>query len=362
MEYQIVIGDSPPGLIAEDLRKFADPAKFEVSNTVLSEDETGGFWKEGEIHRLSTESYVWTFSLIYRGGEFDVIKWKTSFAWKEIKHAADDKERYMMKKDLFIGAIAGIFFLSIDENIEDNFSRLADMMDTFLEKTKGHAPFLVYGLIENKEKIRELKINKELLKNLADVKKWVSMNNGIFKLENLTELKMNMMHFINEYTHHVLTHFREKTEFKNLRLGEVHQLDYEDLSALKEIEVGLEEMAEGGATVDEMLSNMLFDLLKRPEFQEEPITPPVAEAEVEERKEPAPPPPTQIKKILEEIRLGIRRQCPKCFNKDRNKIFEELDKENIIMKNPNIYGFKYRCGMCGHEWKTHEYEWKNDSD
>ena len=69
------------------------------------------------------------------------------------------------------------------------------------------------------------------------------------------------------------------------------------------------------------------------------------------------PAPSKIKIILEEIRKGLRRQCPKCFNNDRNKIREVIDRENIIMENPNIYGFKYICGMCGHEWRTKR-DWK----
>ena len=84
-----------------------------------------------------------------------------------------------------------------------------------------------------------------------------------------------------------------------------------------------------------------------PEFQEEIYGQPIIKAgeEIELR-------PSKIKIILEEIRKGLRRQCPNCFNKDRNKIREVLDRENIIMENPNIYGFKYICGMCGSEWRT----------
>jgi len=71
------------------------------------------------------------------------------------------------------------------------------------------------------------------------------------------------------------------------------------------------------------------------------------------------PKPSKIKLILEEIRLGIRRQCPNCFNKDQKKIKELIDRENIIMENPKVYGWKLICGLCGHEWKTKEFEWKD---
>ena len=107
---------------------------------------------KGVIHHLSRESYVWNFSLVYREGNFDIIKWKTSFAWKE-RDKVEENQELIMEKGLFIGALAGIFFLMIDDNIYDNFNQLADMMDVFIDKTKNNAPFLVYGIIENKQKI-----------------------------------------------------------------------------------------------------------------------------------------------------------------------------------------------------------------
>ena len=84
---------------------------------------------------------------------------------------------------------------------------------------------------------------------------------------------------------------------------------------------------------------------------------PIEETEPEEIK----PPESKIKKILKEIRLGIRRQCPKCFNNERNKIREVVDKAHIIMENPNVYGFKFVCGMCGNEWKTQK-DWELKED
>lgn len=359
IEYQIVIGDAPPGLLSKELKQFADPSKHEVYEQTESVEKGKGYWDGGDIHRMSEESFVWTFSLIYKGGNFDVIKWKTSFAWKEQKAATSEKDKFLMKKDLFIGAVAGIFFLAIDDDIYDNFTRLADMMDTFLDKS-SRAPFLVYGIIENKQKIMELKTNKDLLKNLADVKKWVSINGGEFKLENLREIKMNMQHLITEYTYFILSKFKGSIDYPRLKLGEIHYIDYEDLSALKEIEAGLAEQASMDETVDDLLSNMLFELLRRPEFQEEVYVPPPEPEAVEPVKvEVQLPPPSKLKQILREIRLGIRRQCPQCFNKERDKIFEEIDRDNIIMQNPNIYGFKYRCGMCGHEWRTKKFEFED---
>ncbi|MFX1411219.1 MAG: hypothetical protein ACFFA6_12790 [Promethearchaeota archaeon] len=251
-----------------------------------------------------------------------------------------------MEKGLFIGAIGGIFFIKIDEDIGDNFIHLADMMDAFIEKTSSEAPFLVYGLIEDQKKITELKTNEEMLKNLADVKKWVAQHRGEFKLENLKEMKMNLPYLVREFTHFLLTKIESKTHYIDLQLGEVHFLDYHDISTLKEIEATLAEEAKAGENIDYLLSELFFKYLKMPEFQEEAITKAIEVSKVSK------PVPSKIKVILEEIKKGLRRQCPKCFNNDRNKIREVIDRENIIMENPNIYGFKYVCGLCGTEWRT----------
>ncbi|MFX1236580.1 MAG: hypothetical protein ACFFAS_07560 [Promethearchaeota archaeon] len=46
-----------------------------------------------------------------------------------------------------------------------------------------------------------------------------------------------------------------------------------------------------------------------------------------------------------------RRKCPKCQNEDKNKIHESTDKGTIIMDYPRMYGKKYKCGLCGTEWR-----------
>ncbi|MFX1398077.1 MAG: hypothetical protein ACFFAS_13655 [Promethearchaeota archaeon] len=45
------------------------------------------------------------------------------------------------------------------------------------------------------------------------------------------------------------------------------------------------------------------------------------------------------------------RKCPKCGNQKKKLIHEELDKTNIIMAYPRLYGKKYRCGECGSNWR-----------
>ena len=53
-------------------------------------------------------------------------------------------------------------------------------------------------------------------------------------------------------------------------------------------------------------------------------------------------------KIIQETR---RRRCPTCNNGNQRYIRELVDKTNIIMQSPRIYGKIYKCGICTTEWK-----------
>jgi len=45
-----------------------------------------------------------------------------------------------------------------------------------------------------------------------------------------------------------------------------------------------------------------------------------------------------------------RRICPHCDNNRQMSIQEKIDKKNIIIQYPRIYGKKYVCGLCGTNW------------
>jgi hypothetical protein len=46
-----------------------------------------------------------------------------------------------------------------------------------------------------------------------------------------------------------------------------------------------------------------------------------------------------------------RRKCPRCANENKMLIHESIDKGNIILDYPRMYGKKYKCGQCGVEWR-----------
>jgi hypothetical protein len=55
--------------------------------------------------------------------------------------------------------------------------------------------------------------------------------------------------------------------------------------------------------------------------------------------------------ILTIEKLEGRRKCPECGTDDPHMIHESVDKSNIILDYPRVYGKKYKCGQCGIEWR-----------
>jgi len=46
-----------------------------------------------------------------------------------------------------------------------------------------------------------------------------------------------------------------------------------------------------------------------------------------------------------------RRKCPECSNDNPLMIHESVDKGNIILDYPRLYGKKFSCGQCGVQWR-----------
>ncbi|TFG26665.1 MAG: hypothetical protein EU532_09295 [Promethearchaeota archaeon] len=66
----------------------------------------------------------------------------------------------------------------------------------------------------------------------------------------------------------------------------------------------------------------------------------------------APGIPGQIDdSIMTVEKMEGRRKCPNCGNEDKMMIHESVDKSNIILDYPRMYGKKFRCGLCGCLWR-----------
>jgi hypothetical protein len=94
----------------------------------------------------------------------------------------------------------------------------------------------------------------------------------------------------------------------------------------------------------------------QPEFKSEvkDVSPEEVKADISEVKAsgaaPGIPGRTDTS-ILTIEKLEGRRKCPECDNDNPLMIHESVDKSNIILDYPRVYGKKYRCGECGVQWR-----------
>ncbi|MFX1380020.1 MAG: hypothetical protein ACFFA4_13095 [Promethearchaeota archaeon] len=95
----------------------------------------------------------------------------------------------------------------------------------------------------------------------------------------------------------------------------------------------------------------------KPEFKSEvrDVSPEQIQAEISEVKAsgaaPGIPGRTDTSIRTVEKMDGTRRSCPECRTDDPHMIHESVDKSNIILDYPRVYGKKYKCGQCGVEWR-----------
>jgi hypothetical protein len=94
----------------------------------------------------------------------------------------------------------------------------------------------------------------------------------------------------------------------------------------------------------------------QPEFKSEvrEISPEEVKADISEVKASgaAPGIPGRTdESILTVEKVEGRRKCPECGTEDPHMIHESVDKSNIILDYPRVYGKKYLCGECGCNWR-----------
>ncbi|MHA2287913.1 MAG: hypothetical protein ACXABG_03915 [Promethearchaeota archaeon] len=97
----------------------------------------------------------------------------------------------------------------------------------------------------------------------------------------------------------------------------------------------------------------------QPEFKSEvrEVTPEEIKADIAQLKDVSassagPGIPGQVDhSILTVEKPEGRRRCPKCGTEDKSMIHESVDKSNIILDYPRVYGKMYHCGECATDWR-----------
>lgn len=87
-----------------------------------------------------------------------------------------------------------------------------------------------------------------------------------------------------------------------------------------------------------------------PEHKTEIKETPVIQKEISSSAAPGRPGQTDDS-IMTIEKIEGRRKCPNCANEDKMMLHETVDKSNIILDYPRMYGKKFRCGLCGCLWR-----------
>ncbi len=179
-----------------------------------------------------------------------------------------------------------------------------------------------------------------------------------------------------------ITHFEEGNDaevFAAIEKGEDYkESDHVQLRAESELEGETEADIKAKAVQPELKSKVVEApkpaAAKAPEAKRESVKPSekIAKEEVWEVSEEKKEKEVQAPKVKSMVSSGAapgrpgmtddsiitieksetgRRRCPKCSNENKLKIHESVDKTNIVLDYPRVYGKKYKCGQCGVTWR-----------
>ncbi|MFX0041928.1 MAG: hypothetical protein ACFE8L_03350 [Candidatus Hodarchaeota archaeon] len=237
-------------------------------------------------------------------------------------------------------------------------------------------------------KIAELEDKNKLLQEeeKPDVEFIESTRNTIANLMEEVNRLENVILKKNEKIHELVNEtnlLRNNIEFLKMQKPDVAQLE-EEIAILQEqvIELELEKKIlkeKGKKVVEEAVSSpqsqepIELPTLKPLEVETEQSPEPFLEAEeiisesnglkvkleevdpsyvlVDELKSILTPELEKEKQPIFEGTPEGRRRCPKCGNTNKALIREMPDKTHIILAYPRMYGKKYKCGLCGIEWR-----------
>ena len=214
------------------------------------------------------------------------------------------------------------------EKLESKLQKLSESSGDAQQVIDAEKEMLKEKNIEYKEKITDLETRVQELSQ---------QSNDVVEVEKdiLTEQAEKYKSRVKELQKELQKISKVNQEEKTFLEKEKDELSATNIDYVKKISE-LEAQLQNSSTTSTMLQSPQPEVVQTP--------PPNESSNID----------TETASIIEDPHVGIAdsvRKCPACGNQRKALIHEELDKNNIIMSYPRMYGKKYRCGECGGEWR-----------
>jgi hypothetical protein len=361
-QYKIIVCDGPGAKIFEKWRVWWDSAK-KIDESYMGPEYYWCFYQFGDFNRI----------------DITLVKWEIWSAWRIPKFPDE------LNKGAFIGANCGLFFYSPSDEV--SFEKAKELIQIFLEKRKSNAsPFLALALYDGKEMSADALAGAN---PVIEQREYFESKGGKLLYFDTNLLETDLRDYMTSLYRELMVLLEPnlvklldlEKEFWYLSMPELRAVLHADMKGIKikprlapppppptpELEqpVASEEskmvgVAEGAVKpVGEAPAEPVVSSPSEPVAAVE--SPPIDSNKVAISPEgeivPLKPDITQ-EEIVELVRKGyklpewvvIPRHCPKCYNQNQKSINQVIDKTVILMQNPLIYGIKYVCGNCGHNF------------
>lgn len=355
-QYKIIVCDGPGAKIFDKWRVWWDSAK-KIDETYMGPEFYWCFYQFGDFNRI----------------DITLVKWEIWSAWRYPKFPDE------LNKGAFIGANCGLFFYSPSD--ESSFEKTKEMIQIFLEKRKSTAsPLLALALYDGKEMSAEALASA---KPVIEQKEYFESKGGKLLFFDTNLLEADLRNYMTSLYRELMKLLEPKmvqildleNEFWYLSMPELRAILHADLKGIKI----KPRIAPPPPPVQEKVEQLPSPAIPAESSASEgtaPTTP--IEAATSTNNVSSPPeaidsnkvaispegeivplkPDITQAEIVELIRKGyklpewvvIPRHCPKCFNQNQKSINQVIDKTIVLMQNPLIYGIKYVCGKCGHNF------------
>lgn len=338
--YKIIISDDSGAPIFQKLNPLWESAKH-LDESYLGPEMYWAFYQLGDFDQI----------------EVSLVKWEIWSIWRA-------KSYTEFNKGAFIGVTGGIFFF-LPKN-ESSIKQLKESLEFFLTKRKSSvSPIIVMGILDREKKSIDSEMGED---KYREFEAYLAKKNVILKSIYKDEIEIKEQPWIHNIFKSLLSVMQPQlvqqldidSNFWQLPLSELRAILNANLQGIKLKPRHLPKLKpdiQKAAAVQINHSAKIGTLPTRieeltPEQQEHVAISPSGEI-IPIKKE------ITKEEVADLVKKGFKlpswvvipRHCPKCFNQNQKIIREVPDPNVILMESPRIFGIKYICGVCGHNWK-----------